>query len=101
MKEREFQNCCQCGKSMFEGIFFYRVKVEQHIVNADAVRRRVGLGMQIGALAAAMGPDEDLAIGTGEKTVLFCGDCGTGIGQPALPIACLLETSEKEENNER
>lgn len=59
--------CVKCGKKLLEGargalVPFYVVTVATGITDPNAIRRQVGLGMQIGVeLASIMGPDEDLA----------------------------------------
>lgn len=59
--------CGKCGKKLLEGqrgalVPFYVVTVETALTKPDALRRRVGLGLQIGdQLAQVMGPDEPLA----------------------------------------
>lgn len=57
--------CRVCGKPLLEGdITFYMIMIARAGFCRDAIKRRVGLQMVLGgagALAAAMGPDEDLA----------------------------------------
>ena len=79
MKQSEFTKCVTCDKGMGTGVFFYRVRVEQFVLDIGAIRRQHGLEMVMGAaapLAAMMGPDEDMARGMGEHTALICGECG-------------------------
>jgi len=55
--------------------FFYRVKIEQFVVDMGAVQRQHGLEMSMGAtasLAQIIGPDEDIALGMGESEMLVC-----------------------------
>lgn len=59
-------SCAVCGKKMLEAPepTFYRVHLERAIWDQGAIRRRVGLQMALGdsgALAAVMGPNDDLA----------------------------------------
>lgn len=64
MKERELVAlgpCAACGKPLLTEPLIYCVTISRACHDASAVRRRVGLEMQIGPLAAMMGPDEDLA----------------------------------------
>ena len=92
MKQSEFTACAACGHGMAKNnIFFYRVRIEQMILNTAAIKRQAGLEMMIGspALATVFSPNEDLAVGLGEKMLLLCGECGTG--GSSLPVACLLE----------
>lgn len=59
--------CAKCGKKLMEGqrgalVPFYVISVATALTDPNALRRRVGLGLQIGdALAKHMGPDEPLA----------------------------------------
>jgi hypothetical protein len=92
MKQSEFTNCATCGKGMAKGIFFYRVRVEQFILDTGAIQRQHGLEMAMGRaapLAGIMGPDEDLATGMGEHTALICGECGISY---TLRVAMIIET---------
>jgi hypothetical protein len=56
-------NCAVCGKKQLESIIplFYVVEVSRAGFDARALQRAAGLEMQIGPLAAVMGPDEPLA----------------------------------------
>lgn len=60
--------CAKCHKKLMEGaagalVPFYVVTVATALTDPNALRRRVGLGLQIGdALAKHMGPDEPLAV---------------------------------------
>jgi len=84
MKEHQLRltaNCANCKKPFGHtgAPFFFRVKIEQHIVDMAAVRRQSGLGMMLGhgALAAAMGPDEDMTKVTRTVEMTLCADCCT------------------------
>lgn len=75
LKERDLSPCL-CGKPL--GISFYRVTVERFLADTGAVQRRVGLGMMLGgsgAIARAMGPDEDLAKQIGSTAAFLCLAC--------------------------
>ena len=75
-------------------IFFYRVNVEQYVVDVGAVQRQHGMEMMMGQaapLAAIMGPNEDMAQGMGQHNFLVCSDCALK-DMPMLLAAC-------EENN--
>lgn len=79
MKQRDFKPCACCGKGMAGGgVHFYRVKIEQLILNPGAIQQQHGLEMMIGnaAIAQAMGPDNDLATPFATAEVLICGECG-------------------------
>jgi len=92
---REKGNCGICGKGIgASGIIFYRLRLEQYVVNMGALQRQQGLTMMMGGhalLAQVMGPDEEMAkeMQTGEMTV--CADC---IGEPHLALR-LLEPEGK------
>lgn len=55
--------CAICHKPLLggAGVTFYRLTISHAAFISGALRRRVGLEMQIGAPASVMGPDEDLA----------------------------------------
>lgn len=79
-KQREIENCGVCGKGLAERpsvTFFYRFKVEQFILDGDAIQRHHGLELALGSaqLAAVMGPDRPIAHGMGESSTLVCGTC--------------------------
>ena len=104
MKERELRECATCAvcgqKIGASGLpMFWRVKIESYVINLDAVKRKTGLEMMLGgsaALAAALGPDEEMATAFGspiEMTV--CAGCET-IGVPIVGLAQMgAEAAEK------
>lgn len=83
MKEKELRDhvfCDLCGENWTEkgNTMFATLTIKTHNVNLQTVMRQKGLTMQLGghaALAAVMGPDEDMTIdlNTVEKTICF--DC--------------------------
>jgi len=85
MKEAELRQhvlCNICGHRIGEsGLpLFWRVTVERFGLDMAACRRQQGLGLQLGAvLAAVMGPDEDLAKPMYEKPLVLtvCENCCT------------------------
>jgi len=84
LKERDLAPCAACGKR-HDAPVFYRVTVEQYAMDLAAMRRQVGLGMMMGgnaAIAAALGPDDDMAKQIDSTTVTLCLDCATRL--PAL-----------------
>lgn len=95
MKESELRQhsaCSVCGMEILHaGLpLFWRVTVERFGIDMQAAKRQTGLGMMLGshALAAVMGPDEDIAVPLMEPKVLtFCEPCAL---RP-LPIALALE----------
>jgi hypothetical protein len=89
LKQRELgrlvgKGCAWCGKreGMLQPVpFFWRLTVDRFGVDAQAVRRQHGLGVAIGsaALAAVMGPDEDMGrplMATAQ--IVVCEPCMTG-----------------------
>lgn len=91
MKQDEIKNCLMCGKGVAHNqqITFYRIKIEQLVLNLPAIRRQAGLEMMLGnpQIAAAMGYDEDIALPVTEKEGLVCLDCFIG----NYPLACFFE----------
>jgi hypothetical protein len=79
VKQSEFTKCAMCGEGMMKGNVpaFYRFKIEYLAVNLPAVHRAIGLEMAMGnaALAAVMGPGEDLAKEINSFTGLLCFSC--------------------------
>lgn len=79
MKQNEIQKCANCGEGVAKGnVYFYRLRIEQMILNRGAIERQHGLEMMLGAaapLAQAFGLDEDIAVGVSDITVLICADC--------------------------
>lgn len=91
MKRRDFTPCLRCGKGVMHAgaPVFYRVRIEQFVIDPAAVNRTAGLEMMLGgnvAIAMAMGPDEDLAKRLSETTGLLCLDCAMDV-----PFAVLVE----------
>lgn len=84
MKERELRKhatCALCNRKVLEsGLpLFWTFTVERHGVLVDAVRRQGGLTELLGgnaAIAAAMGPDEDMTQRlAGPITLSVCEPC--------------------------
>ncbi len=88
IKERDLVKlgkCAICGEHLLGkqpvGITFYRLRLERAMFNPQALRRRVGLELQIGPLATVMGPDEDLAsVFDGPTEVVVHEDCAAKVG---------------------
>ena len=77
-------NCQVCGKQQLEGgeISFYKIEITRAGFDARALKRRLGLEMQMGnaMLARHMGPNEDLAkIIDGPHTVFVHESCAAKI----------------------
>lgn len=85
MKEKELRECATCavcGKKIGKtGMpMFWRVRIERHGIDGNAMRRQIGLEMMLGsvAIAQAMGPDEDMTTPLMEPvTFTVCEDCCT------------------------
>jgi hypothetical protein len=84
MKEDELRKSAKCAacKKPFGASgapFFYRVKIDQHIVDMAAVRRQSGLAMMLGSapLAGVMGSNEDMTKVVNSVEMTLCADCCT------------------------
>lgn len=84
MKEAELQKhtkCDSCRRPVLaSGLpLFWRVTIERFGIDMQAVQRQQGLTMMLGGhamLAAAMGPDEDMAVPVMDKvTRTLCETC--------------------------
>ncbi len=97
MKQAELRNhttCNKCRKPVGHTRLplFWRVTIERFGIDLSAVRRQDGLSALIGSsvIAAAMGPDEDLAVPVMDKlTLTICEECACST-EP-LCIAALAE----------
>lgn len=98
MKQTDIKPCAFCGRGLAHSghPVFYRIAVEQMVVNVAAVQRQHGLEAMLGspALAFHMGEQADLAksiTGTPE-TLLICMPCSM------LPtaLAILPELAERQ-----
>jgi hypothetical protein len=95
MKEKELREvaeCAVCGKKIGDcGLpMFFRVRIQQYIVDGRALQRQAGLGMMIGPqLAMVMGADEDLATMLLEREITVCCACAMEkqVGIAALILA--------------
>lgn len=90
LKERDLAPCAACGKR-HEALVFYRVTVEHYAMDLAAMNRQVGLGMMMGgnaAIAAALGPDDDMAKQLDKSIVILCLDCAT-----RLPVLAAVDQS--------
>ncbi len=80
MKRTDLRPCLCCGRGVMacQSVTFYRLKIEQFVVNLPAVQRAHGLETMMGnpVLAAAMGHDEDMASRLRVDTdVIVCLEC--------------------------
>ena len=76
----ELQMCANCGKGMAHdnNLVFYRIHVEQFVLDGKAIMRQHGLEQMMGgnaALAQIMGPNEPIAHGMGQSCRLLCQPC--------------------------
>jgi hypothetical protein len=82
-------NCAVCGKKQLEGgiPLFYCVTITRGGFDGQALQRAHGLELQIGPLAAVMGPNEDLAkIFDGPTTVFVHETCADKVSHLAMLI---------------
>lgn len=90
MKQSDFSKCRGCGRGMAADgeLVFYRVTVEQFVLDYREMRRQAGFEMMMGspAIAAAMGPDPDLAEKASTTTVLICGKCCMDTSMPVVAL---------------
>jgi hypothetical protein len=105
MKERELvkhMKCDACQRELTETNLplFWTLTVTRYGLDANAIRRRMGLGMAVGsgALASILGPDEDLAVKVMEPVeITLCETCA--IQDPKIP-ACHVAMMKNEETDD-
>lgn len=89
--------CSKCKKSAGDAsLVFYRVKVESYMLDVGAINRQLGLEAMFagnGPIAAAMGPDADLANKLNSWNVTLCLDCAL---DPDSTVAEALELDKAE-----
>lgn len=88
LKAREIQKTISGEGVAAQGPVFYRVTIEQFALDRRAIERQHGLEQMMGdpAIAAVMGPDDDIAK-LMQKSTVFVG----GADACALPvISCLV-----------
>lgn len=86
MKLSEMKPCAKCGGKIAPII--YRVTVERHFVNVQAVNTTLGLTQMFNgnlALAEVMTSQPDATQLVDTNTALFCQDCGIGVWSDVLP----------------
>lgn len=87
MKRSEIENCFWCAKGIAHaGPVFYRMTVDQLVLDRRAIERAAGLEALTGnvAIASALGPDEDLAKTVETKRKLLCAECALEMPPLAL-----------------
>lgn len=81
---RQSGPCGICGRGLMADrcITFYRLTVQQFVIDVNAVRRSVGLAMTLGSgdLARVMGPDEYLAVAPcPARPLIVCQTCAVSV----------------------
>ncbi len=89
MKQSELEKCAFCDKGMMhnQSPVFYRVKLDNMVIDVAAVQKAHGMEMMMGgnaALAQIMGPNEDIAVEMDSVTKLVCLDCAVSTPIMAL-----------------
>jgi len=92
MKHIDLENCTVCNKGVCHDkqIQFYRVKIDNMIIDSGAVQRAHGLELMMGGgiggavLGEIMGPNEDLAKELSSHTGLVCFNCACNSGITSL-----------------
>lgn len=96
MKRNEIQSCVACGKGIMHdnSIVFYRLRIRYMVADLGALQRAHGAEMMMGspALAAVLGPDEDLAKVVSDHDVFVCLEC------IHTPLASIIETIPDEDD---
>ena len=80
MKLSALKPCDVCGGKIAP--VFYRVTVEQMIINVTAVNQVIGLATMFGGalgIAEIFAPNDDVTLKFQENTVSLCGDCAVTI----------------------
>ena len=87
LKAREIRKTISGEGVAAQGPIFYRVTVEQFALDRNAIERQRGLELMTGsaAIAAALGPDEDIAK-LMQKSTVFVGMNDAVI----MPVAAFL-----------
>jgi hypothetical protein len=98
LHSKDIRKCFGCGEGLApSGPICYRVRLQQFGLDHAAIQRTAGLEMMMQghvALAAAMGPDEQLAVPlSDEKTGLLCGKCSNSPSY--MMLLGLLEEPEE------
>ena len=67
--------CCACGNEL--GPVFYRIGLEQHIVNGRSVQQLVGLTSLVGnaQLAKVFAPSTEVTVQVSSVKGLYCQTC--------------------------
>lgn len=80
MKLSELTPCAICGGKIAP--VFYRVTVEQMMIDPTAANQVLGLNTMFGGalrLAEAMAPRDDVTLELQKNTTVLCGDCAVTV----------------------
>lgn len=80
MKLSELELCTVCGGPI--GMLFYRVTVDQIMINAKAANRVLGLNAMFGGSALRLAEafiDDDVTMELQKNTTILCVDCAYSI----------------------
>lgn len=82
MKRRDIKSCSGCGRSVAHsnGIEFYTLEIDRHLLNYDGIREIHGLETMLGQaspLADVLGTDTDIAepFPDSRLSIWLCGEC--------------------------
>lgn len=80
MKLSELRPCALCGGKVYP--IFYRVRVEQVMVDVGKVNQVLGLNHVLGGkalgVAEAMSPVDEVTFEVGSKEAILCQECAFG-----------------------
>ena len=91
VKAGELRPCALCGGALTSGgLFFYRVRTEQFVIDVAAAQRAAAFEATLGsvALARVMGPDEDVAKRVDSARAFVCSRCAMGASE--FPVAAMM-----------
>lgn len=103
MKEkelREFAKCSVCHEGVGKYYRFFKVTIEEFMLDPKALERQQGLtaflgGSNVGAvLANIMGPNEDLALSTEIIKISVCDNCA--LKNKGINIYRIMEEKQHE-----
>ncbi len=103
MKQNELRDkatCNLCKNKIGAGQLpmFFTLSMKQYVIDMQALQRHSGLEMMLNpAIAAVMGPDEDLAKEAGKTDLVICYDCYV---HKNPPLAVLFDTVVDDEVEE-
>lgn len=105
MRLSQLRPCDACGEAI--GFCFFRLQVEQHVVDGTAVRRHMGLAQRFGGSARAhhvaeafTGDPDDATKPASERHVLLCNDCFCSSARLAAAWEKLAKAEDAEASGE-